>query len=107
MKHLNALPLGGLSLVLLVLPVTDLNAQTFVGTNAPGQATNFTFNLSGSGTNLSLVVSNNATAYSYLRLAKGRAPTETDFDFVARLNGATNRIDLESRSSPRPITGCG
>lgn len=69
-------------------------AQTYSGTNAPGQGTNFNFSLSAGATNLSLVISNNSTTYSYLLLAKGRTPTDTDFDFVSRINGATNQINL-------------
>ncbi|MBC8094913.1 MAG: LamG domain-containing protein [Akkermansiaceae bacterium] len=70
-------------------------AQTFSGTNAPGAATNYIFTLSAGATNLSLVISNTAPTYSYLRLAKGRAPTEVDYDFIARLNGASNKINLQ------------
>ncbi|MDB6111575.1 MAG: hypothetical protein JWR69_3325 [Pedosphaera sp.] len=69
--------------------------QTFSGTNAPNQGTNFTFNIPSGATNLSLLVSNSASAYSYLLLKKGAAPTDTDFDFIARVNGQTNKINLE------------
>ena len=79
-----------------LLCAANLTAQTFVGTNAPGQATNFSFTLGASATNLSLIISNAPATYSYLRLAKGRTPTDTDFDFIARLNGTTNKINLES-----------
>ena len=68
----------------------------WVGTNAPGQTTNFTFSLNTGATNLALVVSNNASAYSHLLLARGRTPTDTDFDFIARVNGQTNQIVLEA-----------
>src|SRR5438552_3662705 len=71
-------------------------AQNFIGTNAPGQGTNYSFTLTTGATNLSLVVSNSAGAYSYLLLRKGATPTDTDFDFAARLNGKTNEINLES-----------
>ena len=70
-------------------------AQTFIGTNAPGQGTNFAFTISAAATNLSLVISNWTSVYSYLLLAKGRMPTESDFDYISRLNGATNQINLE------------
>src|ERR1039457_2540992 len=53
-------------LLLALLALTRASAQTFVGTNAPGQGSNFTFTAGVGATNLSLVVSNNATAYSYL-----------------------------------------
>ncbi len=72
-----------------------LMAQTFSGTNAPGEASNFTFTLGTGATNLSLVISNTASTYSYLRLAKGRAPTEVDYDFISRLNGVSNKINLQ------------
>src|SRR5205085_11614821 len=75
--------------------VSTSAAQNFAGTNAPGQGTNYTFTLTTGATNLSLVVSNSAGAYSYLFLRKGATPTDTDFDFVARLNGKTNEINLE------------
>ena len=75
---------------------SGLYAQSFTGTNVPGAGSNFTFTVGASATNLSLVVSNNLSAYSYLLLAKGRPPTDVDFDFVSRLVGATNRINLQS-----------
>jgi hypothetical protein len=71
-------------------------AQPFLGTNAPGTGSNYTFTVGAGATNLSLVVSNNSTAYSYLLLKKGGTPTDTVFDFAARLNGQTNEINLES-----------
>ena len=73
-----------------------LPAQTFVGTNQPGGATNFTFTLPAGVTNLSLTISNTATAFSHLLLKKGGEPTDTDADFAARVNGKfTNAINLE------------
>src|SRR5579871_1738943 len=72
------------------------NAQNFIGTNNPGVGTNFTFTIGAGATNLSLVVSNNSTAYSYLLIKNGGTPTDTSFDYAARLNGATNEINLES-----------
>ena len=85
-----------LLLLTLVSSMDDLFAQTFTGTNAPGQATNYTFSVGAGATNLSLVISNSASTYSYLLLARGRAPSDTDFDFRSRLNGVTNEINLES-----------
>ena len=74
----------------------SVSAQTtFVGTNSPGQGTNYTFNVVAGATNLSLVISNSATAYSYLLLKAGGTPTDTSFDFASRLNGLTNQINLE------------
>ena len=76
--------------------VSSVSAQPFAGTNAPGTGSNYTFTVGAGATNLSLVISNNATAYSYLLLKKGGTPTDTSFDYAARLNGATNEINLES-----------
>ena len=92
--------LNGASLPLCVLlaslPFADSFAQSFVGTNAPGQATNYTFTVGAGATNLSLVISNNASAYSYLLVKKGGSPTDAVFDFASRLNGQTNQINLEN-----------
>src|SRR5882762_4099190 len=70
-------------------------AQTFIGTNSPGTGTNYTFTLGAGATNLSVIISNNSTADSYLLLKNGGAPTDTVFDYVARLTGLTNEINLE------------
>jgi hypothetical protein len=83
------------SLFAFLLPLASLNAQTFPGTNAPGTGTNFTFTVGSAATNLSLVISNNAAAYSYLLLKFGGTPTDTVFDFASRLVGQTNQINLE------------
>src|SRR5512135_358675 len=72
-----------------------LTAQTFIGTNAPGQGTNYGFSVGAGATNLSLVISNASSTYSYLLLARGRAPTDTDFDYISRINGATNQVNLQ------------
>ena len=80
----------------LLAGVLSVSAQTFVGTNSPGQGSNFTFTVVAGATNLSVVVSNNATAYSCLLLKKGGTPTDTIFDFAARLDGQTNEINLEA-----------
>ncbi|HWY29523.1 MAG TPA: hypothetical protein VNX46_02135, partial [Candidatus Acidoferrum sp.] len=85
-----------LSLGLLLLVPFGAGAQTFVGTNAPGQGTNYSFTLSAGATNLSLVISNSSTTYSYLYLKAGGTPTVTSFDFAATLTGQTNEINLES-----------
>lgn len=85
-----------LGLHLALFALTRASAQTFVGTNSPGQGSNFTFTAGVGATNLSLVISNNATAYSYLLLKLGGTPTDTVFDFAARLNGQTNEVNLES-----------
>src|SRR5438067_235941 len=49
-------------------------AQNFVGTNAPGQGTNYSFSLTAGATNLSLVVSNSAGAYPDLYIRRGLLP---------------------------------
>jgi hypothetical protein len=81
---------------LILIPVQNMLAQTFAGTNAPGTGSNFTFTVGAGATNLSLVISNNATAYSYLLIKNAGTPTDTVFDWAARLNGATNEINLEA-----------
>src|SRR5271165_3688634 len=88
--------LSGLSLCSMLLLGLPASAQTFVGTNSPGVGTNFTFTIGAGATNLSLVVSNSASAYSYLLVKQGGTPTDTVFDFAARLDGQTNEIDLEA-----------
>jgi hypothetical protein len=79
----------------LIAPSTK--ATPFLGTNSPGQSTNYTFNLSSGATNLSLVISNTATAYSWLFLTNGSTqPTTTSYEFTSRLVGLTNQINLEA-----------
>ncbi|MDW8382549.1 MAG: LamG-like jellyroll fold domain-containing protein [Verrucomicrobiota bacterium] len=72
-----------------------MGAQTFVGTNSPGTGTDFVITLGVGSTNLSLVVSNSGTAWSHLLLKRGGAPTDANFDFISRLDGVNNRINLE------------
>jgi hypothetical protein len=84
-----------LALSLTLAAAATAAGQTFVGTNAPGAGTNYTFTTGAGATNLSLVVSNSATVYSYLLLKFGGTPTDTVFDFAARLDGQTNEINLE------------
>ena len=83
------------STLLTCLFVQTLPAQNFRGTNAPGGATNFTITIPAGATNLSLVVSNSGVAYSHLLLKKNGTPTDTDFDFISRLNGRTNQVNLQ------------
>ena len=89
-------PLFACALAVYALFSTPVSAQIFQGTNQPGQGTDYLFSLSAAATNLSLVVSNNASVYSYLFLKKGGIATDIDFDFVARLAGQTNRLNLEA-----------
>jgi len=98
MKQKYALLLIGMTFAGLF----SIRAQTFVGTNAPGQGTNYTFTIVAGTTNLSLAVSNSAATFSYLLLSAGGVPTDTSFNFVSRLNGLTNQINLEL---PECVTG--
>src|SRR6185503_483484 len=85
-----------LAVALAMAIASPTAAQTFSGTNAPNTSTNFSFTIGAAATNLSLVISNSATAYSHLYLKRGGPAATNDFDFVARLNGVTNQINLES-----------
>ncbi len=92
-----------LSWAFTILTAMGAVAQTtFVGTNAPGTGTNYTFNIPAGVTNLSLLVSNNSTTYANLLLTPGGTPTDTSFTYISRLVGATNQIDLEL---PECVTG--
>ena len=84
-----------LIIVAVICAIIPAFGQTFLGTNSPGTGSNFTFSLTAGATNLSVVVSNNTAAYSYVLLKKGGTPTDTSFDFIARLGGQTNEINLE------------
>jgi len=84
-----------LSLVLATFFIARAPAQT-LSAPMPRQGVNYTFTVGAGATNLSLVVSNNASAYSYLLLKNGGTPTDTVFDYAARLNGVTNEINLEN-----------
>ena len=72
-----------------------VRGQSFTGTNGPGQGTNYSIPLTAGATNLSLLISNNTTAYSSLLLQAGGIPTDTTFDFIARRIRQTNVINLE------------
>ncbi|HEV2456585.1 MAG TPA: hypothetical protein VGY98_20150, partial [Verrucomicrobiae bacterium] len=92
-----------LTWALTVLSAFGAAAQiTFVGTNAPGAGTNYTFNVPAGVTNLSLLVSNSSTTYANLLLTPGGTPTDTSFTYISRLAGVTNQIDLEL---PECVTG--
>src|SRR6185436_1174035 len=92
MKSKIAFTLAIASAVTITFPSP---AQTFSGTNAPNTSTSFSFTVGVGATNFSLVVPNSATAYSHLYLKRGGPAATNDFDFVARLNGQTNQINLE------------
>src|SRR5215469_10893370 len=95
-------------LFLLTWAITILTAfgaaaqMTFVGTNAPGVGTNYTFTIPVGVTNLSLLVSNSATTYANLLLTPGGTPTDSSFTYISRLVGISNQIDLEL---PECVTG--
>ncbi len=98
MKTIHASPLWSLLLatILTTLGLTGSHAaQIFVGTNAPGGTTNFTFAINASGTNLALQIAGDAVSFSHLALRAGLAPTATDYDFIAQLNGTANAINLQ------------
>lgn len=84
----------GTGLLLLAL-ISNALGQTFVGTNTPNTGTSFSLALPAGTTNLSIVVSNSAAAYSHLYVKRGGAASPAAFDFSARLNGASNQIHLE------------
>ena len=67
LAYLRAVVLGGLA---VSLPV-EISAQTFSGTNAPGDAQDFAITVGAGATNLSLTVGGSATTYSHLLLKRG------------------------------------
>jgi len=91
LAYLRAVVLGGL---VVSLPL-KISSQTFSGTNAPGDAQDFPITVGAGATNLSITVGGSATAYSHLLLKLGAPPSDTDFDFIAALDGQTNAINLE------------
>ena len=93
MKRLNLCLLS----ILAGLTAPSIQAGLFVGTNSPGQGTNFSFTIPAGATNLSVVVSNNtAAAYSWLFLESNGVPTTSSYEFTSRLVGVSNQINLES-----------
>src|SRR6266568_9098838 len=72
------------------------SAQTFLGTNAPGTAQTFSFTPGAGATNLALSVAGGSAAYSHLLLKAGTVPNDTNYDFIASLDGAGNAINLEA-----------
>jgi len=72
------------------------HAQSFIGTNAPGGAQNIAFTPGASSTNISVAVAGSGSTFSHLLLRAGIAPTDTDYDFIAQLDGAGNAVNLES-----------
>ena len=85
-----------LALLALVQPFrAGAQNLTFVGNNQPGAGSSFTFTLGSGATNLALVVTNSATAFSHLYLKRGGVASLTNYDFVSRLDRTTNSINLE------------
>src|SRR6266404_9819811 len=84
-----------LTLLFVFLWSGNLFSQTFNGTNASGAFQDFNITTGPGATNLSLTVGGSASAYSYLLLKKGVAPSNTSYDYIALANGQTNAINLE------------
>ena len=80
---------------LLLTGCLALSAQVFTGANTPGTATSFSVVLGTGATNLCLTLGGTGTAYSYLMIRKGSAPTDTSYDFSSQLAGQTNALNLE------------
>jgi len=98
--HLNKATRGGLPLalaaaILLITPPPPLTAQPFAGTNQPGAGSSYGFTVSAGVTNLSLVISNTASVFSHLYLKLGTGASASNYDYAARLNTATNSLNLE------------
>ncbi len=81
--------------LLVLAPPFYAGAQSFPGTNQPGAGSSFQFTVAAGTTNLSLLVTNSSTAFSYLYLKRGGTASLTSYDFVSRLDRANNAINLE------------
>jgi hypothetical protein len=79
----------------MVLALASAQAQVFTGTNLPGTFTNISFVLDVAATNLSITVGGSSSAFSFLMLKRGSAPTDTVYDFSSQTAGQTNGIYLE------------
>src|SRR5438128_3398407 len=93
MKNLTTL-----RLILYVsgLLALNLSAQTFSGTNAPGAFQDFPLSVGAGATNLAVTITGSPTAFSYLLIKAGGAPSDISYDFIALANGAANSINLEA-----------
>ena len=69
--------------------------QSLVGTNAPGTARNYTFNVVTGVTNFSLVVTGSVTRFSHLLVKRGGTANDTNYDFASTWDYTTNSIYLE------------
>ena len=93
--HTPRLLLSICALASVLIGPPSSSAQPFVGTNSPSQGTNFSFTLNAAATNLALSVSNTAASFSHLMLKLGGNPSDTDYDFIAQVNGQTNSINIQ------------
>src|SRR5438034_5045933 len=94
--NMTSIRRGAVTLAALLLAMPELYAQTFSGTNSPGTATDFSFAITASSTNLSLLVPGTTTAFSDLLLKRGSAPGDSSYDFISAFTGQTNAIHLEA-----------
>ena len=83
------------SLFLYLAGLLSASAQVFIGTNAPGTATNYPVVVDASTANLSFTVAGTASTYSYVLVRRGSAPTDSTYDFSSQVNGQTNAVHLE------------
>ncbi len=84
--------------------LASLPAQTFSGTNAPGNALDFTISVSAPQTGLAVATTNNTgSAFSRLYLKSGGTASSATFDWSSTFDGSTqNEIYLER---PELVTG--
>ena len=101
MKLIGSFFRTGVIFCLAFLAGTAIAQNPLVGTNTPGTAQNFTFNVVAGVTNFQLVVSNSTTAFSHLLVRRGVAATDTEYDFSSTWDGTTNSIYLEAPQSNR------
>ena len=88
MRHLAIVFLG-------LAWVVSGRAELYNGNNAPGSSTNILVEVDASTTNISFILSGNATSYSHLLVKKDSPPLDTSYDFSSQVNGQTNAIHLE------------
>ena len=84
-----------LAILVTALSLTTSNAQVFVGTNNSDTSTIFSFSVGATATNLAVTLNGSSSAYSYLMLKQGSAPTDTIYDYSSQDAGKTNGIYLE------------
>jgi len=84
-----------LAITLLLFTRVPTLAATYTGTNPPGAWQDFALSPDTGVANWSLTVAGTPSAYSHLLLKRGGAPSPTDYDFAAKLDGQGNAIHLE------------